>query len=240
MNLSSVVLAWNRNCFQQQTPSFPTSIFFFKLEITTLDTFRTQTFLTIKWSFQLTSPRPAFSPLSLTMFCRMPSKMGFSRQPWHLNTPCTGNSKKGFRLGKYPLTYSICHSICFKIPRSKYFLDLSLQQGNVWKGRVCLLWDKWTFISYRQNLISEVIYQSLLLLLDKIFVKEESVCFKIKTCICFKTFKYSAYTNYGRLLFLTCILCFPRQQVSWIPWVQKCLWSTHTHSFSFTQTKPFN
>lgn len=37
------------------------------------------------------------------------------------------------------------------------------------------------------------------------------------------------------LLFLTCILCFPRQQVSWIPWEQKCLWSTHTHTHTHLQ-----
>lgn len=155
-----MVFAWNRNCFQQHLRSLLLLhfFFFFKLEIITLEAIWTQTFLTIKWSFQLTLPRPAFYPLGLTMFCRIPSRMGFSMEPWHLNTSCTGNSKKGFRLGGYPLTYSICHSTCFKIPRNKYSLCLSPQQGNVWKGHIYLLWDRWTFISYGQNLIPEVIY----------------------------------------------------------------------------------
>lgn len=41
-------------------------------------------------------------------------------------------------------------------------------------------------------------------------MKEESVYFKIKTCTCFKTFKSSAYTNYGRTSFPYMYLLFSK------------------------------
>lgn len=116
-----MVLAWNRNCFQQRLRPFFYHFFFFFLignhnpgSILNTNFSHNQ----LEFSTDITKMSGAFYPLGLTMFCRRASKMEFSKQPWHLNTPCTGNSERGFRLGEYPLTYPIGHSACFKIPRN--------------------------------------------------------------------------------------------------------------------------
>lgn len=66
-----------------QTLLLPLFFFFFKQPGGILNT----NFSHNQVEFSLTPPRPVFYPLGLTMFCRMPSKMGFSTQSWHLNPP---------------------------------------------------------------------------------------------------------------------------------------------------------
>lgn len=137
VNLSSMTLAWNRNCVQQHPRPLLSPLLFFFLN------WKAQPWKHFEHKLLPQMSRGVFNwhhqDLNFTTyvwpcFVKYPAKRGFPHNSdiWIPLVQVT--VRKDLDLENIHVTCPGCHSTHFKIPRNKCTLCLSLQQGNVWKG----------------------------------------------------------------------------------------------------------
>lgn len=136
VNLSSMALAWNRNCVQRHPiPFLSLLLFFLNRKSQCWKHFENKMLPQVsRGVFNWHHHDLNFTPYVWPCFVKYPTKWVFPHNSDIWIPLAQVTVRKDLDLENHLLTCPRCHSTHFKIPRNKCTLCLSLEQGNLWKG----------------------------------------------------------------------------------------------------------